>query len=126
MAEEPIIVQNMTGSNIVTGSVTGNVNATVNSFDMNSVTQQIFGEVIVELGTLIDKLEKSGYSSDTTAGKMNIAKGVIEQVDQNPSLTKRVLSAIKAGGVQALAQALNHPASSFIIAALEDWQNSKK
>jgi hypothetical protein len=126
MTRDQISVGKMTSSNIVTGNITGNVSATGNSFEMNSVEQQIFEEVAVELRALIDKLETSECSSDTTAGKMKIAVGVIEQVDQNLPLTKRVLSAIKAGGVQALEQALNHPASSFIIGALEDWKNSKK
>ncbi|WP_238361207.1 hypothetical protein [Iningainema tapete] len=34
-------------------------------------------------------------------------------------------SALKSGGIQALAQLLNHPAASFVIGALEDWQKTK-
>jgi hypothetical protein len=34
-------------------------------------------------------------------------------------------SLIKTGGIQALGQMLNHPAATFAIAALEDWQKSK-
>jgi hypothetical protein len=126
MAENSISVGKMIGSNIVSDSVTGDITATGISFEVNSVGHQMLEEIIVELETLINKLEKSGYSSDTTAGKMKIATEVIEQVDQNPYLTKRLFSAIKAGGVQSLEQALNHPASSFIIGALEDWKKSKK
>jgi hypothetical protein len=126
MTENSISVGKMIGSSIVNSSVTGDIAATGSSFEMNPVDYQMLGEVVLELETLINKLEKSGYSSDTTAGKMKIATEVIEQVDQNPSLTKRLFSAIKAGGVQSLEQALNHPASSFIIGALEDWKKSKK
>jgi hypothetical protein len=35
------------------------------------------------------------------------------------------LSALKAGGVSAFEQLLNHPAASFVIGALEDWKNSQ-
>jgi hypothetical protein len=41
------------------------------------------------------------------------------------ALGDRIVSALKTGGIQALGQMLNHPAASFAIAALEDWQKSK-
>ncbi len=56
---------------------------------------------------------------------MKIATEVITQIDNNPTKTKRILSVIKAGGVAAVEQLLNHPASSFIIEALKDWQKNK-
>jgi hypothetical protein len=35
-----------------------------------------------------------------------------------------VVDSLKAGGAQTLAQFLNHPAVSFVIAALDDWHNT--
>ena len=65
-------------------------------------------------------------STDTTLGKMQIASETIKSIENSYSLTERVISALKAGGTQALAQLLNHPAASFVITALEDWQKTKE
>ncbi|MEC4813628.1 MAG: hypothetical protein SAK29_10220 [Scytonema sp. PMC 1069.18] len=53
------------------------------------------------------------------------ATQVIERIESDRALSQRVLSALKAGGTEALAQLLNHPAASFVIGALEDWQKTK-
>ena len=86
---------------------------------------QSLADAAAEIQKLLKQLEQS-YPTDTTTGKMSIATEVINRIDSNPTLTGRILSSLKAGSIQALAQALNHPAASFVIAALEDWQKSKK
>ena len=48
------------------------------------------------------------------------------QIDSNPNLTARILSALKVDSVKAFEQFLNHPAASFVIGALEDWQKTKR
>lgn len=57
---------------------------------------------------------------------MQVAAETIKQIENNPPLEGRVISALKAGGVQAFEQFLNHPAASFVIGALEDWQKNKR
>ena len=49
-----------------------------------------------------------------------IAGEAIDQIEQNPSLTQRLLSAAKAGSLAAIESMLNHPAASFVIAVIED------
>ena len=56
---------------------------------------------------------------------MTVASTVIQEIENNSNLRQRVLSALKTGGIQALGKMLNHPASTFVIAALEDWQKSQ-
>jgi hypothetical protein len=67
---------------------------------------------------------KQDYPTDTTTEKLKLAAEVIERIESNPNLMERILSALKAGGVSALEQALNHPAASFVIGALKDWQQT--
>lgn len=86
---------------------------------------QSLAEAAAEIQKLLEQLEKS-YPTTTTAGKMAIATETIGQIDNNPTLAARIFSALKAGGVSAFEQFLNHPAASFVIAALEDWQKSKE
>ncbi|MDF5713879.1 MAG: CHAT domain-containing protein [Rhizonema sp. NSF051] len=86
--------------------------------------EQSYAETATEIQKLLEQLDKS-YPSNTTAGKMAIATEAIEYIDSNQTLAQRVLSALKAGGVQTLTPLLNHPAANFVIGALEDWQKTK-
>jgi hypothetical protein len=87
--------------------------------------QQNLAEAAAEIQKLLEQLDKS-YPIDTTLGKMQIATESIKAIENNPMIAERVTNALKAGGVQALAQLLNHPAASFVIGALEDWQKTKR
>ncbi len=86
--------------------------------------KQSLAEAAAEIQQLLEQLDQS-YPSDTTQGRMQIATEAMSQIENNPQLTARILSALKAGGVSAFEQFLNHPAASFIIGALEDFQKTK-
>ncbi|MCT7963548.1 pentapeptide repeat-containing protein [Laspinema sp. D1] len=87
--------------------------------------RQTLAEAAAEIQALLEQLEKT-YPPDTTTGKMRIATEAIATIDQDLKLSARVLSALMAGGTGALDSLLNHPAASFVIAALGDWQATKK
>jgi hypothetical protein len=93
-------------------------------FTQNNNTQNL-AEVAQEIQILIDRLSQS-YPTTTMPEKVGFASAIVQQIDTNPSLSTRVLSASKAGGTAAIGQFLNHPLSSFIIAAIEDWQKTKQ
>ncbi|MCT7978672.1 CHAT domain-containing protein [Laspinema olomoucense] len=90
----------------------------------NVAAKSSLTEAANEIQQLLDQLSKNN-STTTMTGKMKIAGEVIEEIENNPALMKRVTGALKAGGVSAFEQALNHPSASFVIGALEEWQNSK-
>ena len=81
-------------------------------------------EAAAEIQNLLEQLDKT-YSADTDAGREAIATETIRRIKNDPSMMSRVLKALKAGSIAALEQALNHPAASFTVAALEEFQNSK-
>ncbi len=122
----------MTGDNITqTGNIgvgvnKGEINTEKLSGTINEATSKTLVETAEEIQQLLEQLDKT-YSTETTTGKMTIATEAINRIDNDPIAKQRVLSALKAGSIQALAQLLNHPAASFVIGALEDWQkgNSK-
>ncbi len=87
-------------------------------------SSQNLTEAAAEIQRLLKQLDQS-YKSDTTIGKMTIATEAIKRIESDPTVKERVLSALKAGGTQALAQLLNHPAASFVIGALDDWEKTK-
>ncbi|MEB3342227.1 pentapeptide repeat-containing protein [Okeania sp.] len=86
--------------------------------------EQNLAQAAKDIQELLEQLDET-YPSDTMPGKVKIAEEVITQIDNNPTKAERIFNAIKAGGVAAFEQFLNHPASSFVIAALEDWQKTK-
>jgi uncharacterized protein YjbI with pentapeptide repeats len=104
------------------GGVAGNVEG--NQIIYSPEQQQTLSEAAAEIQKLLDQLSQT-YSIDTKAGQMKLASEAIAQIEGNPALVQRVLSAGKAGGIAALEQLLNHPAASFVIAAMEDWQQTK-
>lgn len=86
--------------------------------------QEGLAEVAAELQKLLEHLSQT-YPTLTTADKLVIASTVVKQVESSPTLMPRVLSALKVGGVSALEQFLEHPAASFVINALDDFQKSR-
>jgi len=105
----------------------GNINEKIEGdFVQQAPAQkQDLAQAAADIQKLLEQLEKT-YSVDTTTGKMTIATKAVEQIENDPGLMQRVFSALKAGGIVAFEKSLNHPAASFAIAALKDWQNSKK
>ncbi|NEO12124.1 MULTISPECIES: hypothetical protein [unclassified Moorena] len=94
-------------------------------YNNNPEQKQNLAEAAAEIQQLLETLDKT-YPTDTTTGKMKVAVAAVEQIDTNPTLSNRVLSALKAGGVSAFEQLLNHPAASFVIGALQDWQQTQQ
>jgi hypothetical protein len=104
--------------------VVGHRNELTNSFNY-APQERSLAQAAAEIQQLLEQLDKS-YPTNTTTEKMAVATEAIKQIERDQALSSQVLSALKAGGVSAFAQLLNHPAASFLIAALEDWQKNKK
>ncbi|NEP54849.1 MAG: hypothetical protein F6K65_41125 [Moorea sp. SIO3C2] len=98
---------------------------TENNYYNNPEQKQNLAEAAAEIQQLLETLDKT-YPTDTTTGKMEVATAAVEQIETNPGLSNRVVSALKAGGVSAVEQLLNHPAASFFIGALQDWQETQQ
>ena len=101
----------------------GEVNTEKIAGTINESQKQTLAETAAEIQALLEQLDKT-HSTDTTTGKMALAAEAIARIENNPTLTARILSALKVGSLKALEQFLSHPAASFIVGALEDWQNT--
>jgi Pentapeptide repeats (8 copies) len=77
-----------------------------------------------EIQALLDQLSRI-YPTDTMAAKIDFAKEAIERINNDSSLSQRILSALRSGSISALEQCLNHPAASFVMSAMEDWQKTR-
>lgn len=116
MSEQPKVQQNF--QSVVYG-VSGNVEGD----QIVNVTEQrkTLVESAAEIQSLLEQLSQS-YPSDTLSQRMDLAKEAIGRIENDPSLMSRITKALRAGSVSALEQLLNHPAASFLIAALEEWK----
>ncbi len=101
-----------------------NAQQTINITNPTSEQKQSLAEAAAEIQKLLEQLDKN-YGTDTVAGQMQTAQEAVKQIASNTSLADRVLSALRVGGSEALKQTLNHPAATFVLALLDDWQKTK-
>ena len=102
----------------------GEINNSKIARTINESPEQNLAQAAKDIQELLEQLDQT-YPSDTTMDRMKMATEVITQINNNSTKKERIFAAIKAGGIAAFEQLLNHPASSFVIAALEDWQKTK-
>ena len=117
--EKRYTMSNITQSHSGSGDNVGRDKNITNTYNSQDLTQ-----AAADIQALLEQLEQT-YPTNTTTGKMAIATEAIQRIDNDPKLAPRILSALKAGGTSALDSLLDHPAASFAIAALEDWQQTK-
>jgi len=99
----------------------GTINTEKLAATYNEAQQKTLAEAAAEIQKLLEQLDKS-YNTSSYSGKIQIADETIKTIENNPDIKARIIRALKVGGVKAFEQLLNHPAASFVIGALEDWQ----
>jgi tetratricopeptide (TPR) repeat protein len=92
---------------------------------INEAERQNLTQVAQDIQKLLNQLSQS-YPTGTDSEKEALAIQAIQDIKNNPTLLQKTMSALKAGGTAALGQALNHPAVSFVIAALDDLNKQKQ
>ncbi|MCE2699546.1 MAG: hypothetical protein PX483_01620 [Nostocales cyanobacterium LE14-WE4] len=92
---------------------------------INEAEKQDLAQVAQDIQKLLNQLSQS-YPTGTDSEKKALATKAIQDIKNNPTLLQKTMSALKAGGTAALGQALNHPAVSFVIAALDDLNKHNK
>jgi len=92
---------------------------------INEAEKQNLAQVAQDIQGLLNQLSQS-YPTGTTSEKMALATQATQDIENNPTLLQKTMSALEAGGKAALEQALSHPAASFVIAALDDLNKNNK
>jgi hypothetical protein len=117
---------NLSGANVANfaNQVTDNARQQANQYNYSLEQRQTLAEAAAEIQKLLEQLSQT-YSTDTLSERMQLAMEAVTRIESNPNLMQRLVSSLQAGGVSALEQLLNHPAASFVIAALEDWKKTK-
>ncbi|RCJ16162.1 hypothetical protein A6S26_33865 [Nostoc sp. ATCC 43529] len=82
---------------------------------------QSLAQAAAEIQLLLKQLEQT-YPTTTTSQQMVVAAEAINQIESNPTLKKRVINAVKEGGLAAFEKAIDNPAGAFIVGAIKGWQ----
>jgi uncharacterized protein YjbI with pentapeptide repeats len=82
---------------------------------------QSLAQAAAEIQELLKQLEQT-YPSTTTSQQMVVAAEAINRIESNPTMKKKVINAVKEGGLAAFEKAIDNPAGAFIVGAIKGWQ----
>jgi hypothetical protein len=85
-----------------------------------NASNQNLSAAAAEIKQLLDQLSQE-YPSNTAAGQAIIGAKAIEQIENNPTLKQRVVSALKEAGATALEEAIDHPAVKIVVAGAKGF-----
>lgn len=97
-----------------------------NNYSHDNVVNNIYNEeqdlqeAAIKIQDLLNHLSQN-YPTKTEHEKIELA---VEKVESDPEY-EEVISVISGGRVNALMQLLNHPATSFIIGFVDEWQKTR-
>lgn len=83
--------------------------------------QSTQANVAREIQQLLQQLQQY-EPADNNPDRMRVAAQAIQEIETNPSLKQRVISAVEKGGLAAFERAIDNPAGAFVVAAIKDWQ----
>lgn len=86
------------------------------------VESPIVKQTTLEVQNLLVQLSED-KPLETKGQQMTVAAKAIEVIEAKPEFKEKVVSALKAGGIAAFETAIDHPAVSFLLAAVEDWKD---
>lgn len=92
---------------------------------LNREEEENIAAVADEIQQILKEVSKL-YSLDTISGKMAVATEAVQRIESDLALIQKILSVLKLGKIQALERFLNHPATSFVIVALKEWQKNNR
>ncbi|NER29409.1 MAG: pentapeptide repeat-containing protein [Symploca sp. SIO1C4] len=117
---------NTGGGNYIHGNYTENTGrdriGTVKGDIINAAQPKTnLAEAAAEIEQLLKQLENS-YPTTTISEQMLVAAEVVKRIESNPNLKKRVVYALKEGGLAAFEKAIDNPIGAFVVGAIKGWQ----
>ncbi|MEG4105605.1 hypothetical protein [Microcoleus sp. S13_C5] len=80
--------------------------------------RQTRAEAAKEIQELLDQLSQT-YPTTTVADKSAVAAKAMEEIEKQPDVKKKVLKALKAGGVAAVMELTNNPVVKILTPMLQ-------
>ncbi|WP_424096855.1 pentapeptide repeat-containing protein [Moorena producens] len=88
--------------------------------NFTSQQTQSLAEAAAEIQQLLNQLSQSNPTT-TNKEKMIVVGEVIDEIETNPPLKAKVINALKAGGVEAFKEAIDHPLVNILMATIDGW-----
>jgi hypothetical protein len=114
----PAQVFNITNNAPVSAQQIGNQNT------LNVEQQSNLVEAAAEIQRLLKQLEQN-YPTVTLTEKAIVAEQAINFIESNPTFKERVVQALKAVGIEAFKEAVDHPLVNILMAGIEGWQEGR-
>ena len=83
--------------------------------------KQNLAEAAAEIQKLLEQLTQT-YPTETSVQQEVVVQEVKKQINNNPSLKERIVNVIKAMGVEALKEAIDHPLANVLVAGVQEWK----
>ena len=92
------------------------IGGTINNYSPEQ--RQTLAEAVKEIQQLLDQLSQT-YPTTTAADKSAVAAKAMEEIEKQPDVKKKVLKALKAGGVAAVMEFTNNPVVNILTPMLQ-------
>jgi len=86
----------------------------------NPASGNNLAEAAAEIQQLLNQLSQTN-SASTEIEKLTVVARAAEEIKNNPTLKAKVVNALKAGGVEAFKEAIDHPLVNILMATIEGW-----
>ena len=88
---------------------------------INEAAQQDLKQAAAEIQQLLEQLSKTN-PTETLSQKAVVAEKTIENIENNPTLKQKIIKAIKAMGIEAFMEAIDHPIANVLRAGIEAYR----
>lgn len=109
----------------VTNSVINNGKVRDISINVTSEEKKTLAEAAKEIQELLDQLSQT-YPTTTAVEKSAVAAKAMEEIEKKPDVKKKVIKALKSGGVAALMELTNNPVVKILTPMLESLLEEDK
>ncbi|AOY80470.1 hypothetical protein BJP36_11645 [Moorena producens JHB] len=101
-----------------TGGIAGN--SVTADLSIANEHKQTLAETAAEIQQLLDQVSQTNPTT-TNKEKMIVVGEVVDKIENNPTLKVKVINSLKAGGVEAFKEAIDHPLVNILMAVIEGW-----
>ena len=91
---------------------------------INEAERQNLADAVMEVQQILQQLSQS-YPTETVSDKMAIAAEAIKQIEANPTVKQRLISAGTKGGLAFIEKAFDNPIGASFAAAIKGWQEAE-
>ena len=89
--------------------------------NINEIDSKILKETVAKVQYLLEEVSKT-YPTETLTQQAVVAEQVIQEINNDFTLKQRVVSAIKAMGVEAFMEGIDHPVANILRAGMDGFK----